>query len=101
MSVYRQPKEPFVIGELRTKTWRTLQQDIAQNDKTWAARCAQYWNLQARLYGVQLSNFAMLVDNHDGFVSTYATVLDVLPGERTLDYSRVPVEAAGIGSLAN
>ncbi len=99
MTVYRKPREAFEPGALRMKSWRTLEANIAQDDKTWAARCKQYWELQERLYGVRLSNFTMLVDNNEGFVSTYCVVLEVLPGERTADHSRVPIAAAGVGSL--
>lgn len=99
MTLYRTPKEPFVPGELRLKSWRTLESNIAQDDPTWAARCKQYWELQERLYGVKLSNFTMAVDNNEGFVSTYTVCVEVLPGERTFDDSRVPVAAAGVASL--
>lgn len=100
MSVYRRPTEPFIPGALRTKTWRSLEPNLSQDDKRWQARCSQYWSLQARLYGIRFSSFAMIVDNNEGFVSTYAAVLEVLPGERTDDFSRVPIEAAQIPSVA-
>lgn len=99
MSLYRKPKRPFEIGELRMKTWRTLETTVSQNDPTWQARCEQYWNLQARLYGIRLSDIAMIVNNNEGFVSTFSVVMEILPGERTEDYSRVPVESAQIASM--
>lgn len=100
MSLYRKPKRPFVAGELRLKSWSTLPGlDVAPDNPMWAARCKQYWELQERLYGVKLSDFTMAVDNVNGFVSTYAVVMDVLPGERTSDHSRVPVESAQIASM--
>lgn len=99
MATYRKAKDPFIVGALRTKTWRSLEPNISQDDKRWQARCSQFWTLQERLYGVRLSAFVMLVDNNEGFVSTYSTVLEILPGERTLDYSRVPVESAQVPSV--
>lgn len=103
MTVYRLPKEAPVPGQpsaLRLKTWRTLPgMVIAQDDKLWAARCKQYWELQGRLFGWRMSDFTMIVDATEGFVSTYCTVLEVLPGERTADHSRVPVEATGVQSV--
>lgn len=99
MALYRKPKEPFIVGVLRTKTWRSLEPNLSQDDKRWQARCSQFWTLQERLYGVKMSPFAMLVDNNEGFVSTYSTVLEILPGERTDDFSRVPVESAQVPSV--
>ena len=98
--VFRKAKRPFIKGELRTKTWRSLEPNIREDDKRWAARCAQYWTLQQRLFGVIFSPYVMLVDNKDGFVSTYATVMEVLPGERTSDFSRVPADGAEVPSVA-
>ncbi len=99
MTLYRKPSQPFLPGELRVKSWRTLEPYTAENDPTWLARCQQYWTLQARLYGVVLSPFVMLVNSQDGFVSTYSTVMELLPGERTSDYSRVPVAAQEVPRL--
>lgn len=100
MTVYREPKNHFKVGDLRTKTWRTLESNVAEDDARWRERCAQYWTLQSRLYGVVMSSFAMLVDNSIGCVSTYSTVLAIMPGERTLDYSRVPIGQAEVESVA-
>lgn len=98
--MFRKPRQPFVVGELRTKTWRTLEPNVTEADKRWQTRCSQYWTLQARLYGVVFSPYVMLVDNREGFVSTYATVLGIIPGERTSDYSLVPVQSAEVPSVA-
>lgn len=99
MTLYRQPKEPFEPGKMRVKTWRMFEVNVAQDDPIWAARCKQYWELQERLFGVKMSDFTMLVDNNEGFVSTYSVCMDVLPGERTTDYERVPAQAAGVPSM--
>lgn len=100
MPLYRHAKEPFKVGSLRTKTWRTLETNLAQDDPKWNQRCSQYWSLQERLFGVRMSQFVMVADNSQGFVSTYSAVLGVLPGERTHDKTLVPVEAANLPSVA-
>lgn len=99
MTLFRKPLKPFILGDLRLKSWRTLDPHVSDNDPTWQARCAQFWTLQGRLYGVVFSPFVFLVDNTEGVVSTYATVLEVLPGERTADHSRVPIASAEVASL--
>ena len=99
MATYRKPKEPFVVGEMRVKSWRILEPNVQDTDRRWRRRCQQYWTLQSRLYGVELSPLAMLVDNTNGAVSTYSTVLEILPGERTADYSLVPIESAQVESV--
>lgn len=92
MSVYRLPRKgPILAGQLRSMAWRAiLPPVVSQDDPTWAARCKGYWERQERLYGVRLSDFMMILDAEEGAVSTFATVLEVLPGERTDDWSRVP-----------
>jgi hypothetical protein len=100
MSLYRKPKRPLVKGELRMKSWSTLPGlDVAPDSPMWAARCRQYWELQERLFGFRASDFSMAVDNENGFVSTYCVVLEILPGERTADYDRVPVASAQVASM--
>lgn len=83
-------------GELRFKSWNAMfEPPTGPDDVKWAARAKQYWELQERLYGLRLSDFALLVDEVDTtvgrapVVTTVVTVLEVLPGERTSDYSRV------------
>jgi hypothetical protein len=97
--MFRKPRQPFIPGELRLKTWRSLEPNVTADDKRWLARCQQYWTLQARLYGVVFSPFVMLVDNKDGMISTYATVTALIPGERTDDYSQVPIKSTEVDSV--
>lgn len=74
--------------------WRALlPPTVAQDDPLWAKRCKEYWERQERLYGMRLSNFTMILNSDEMIVATYAVVMDVLPGERTNDYSKVPVTA--------
>lgn len=91
MAVYRLPRKgPIAVGQLRSMAWSAiLPPVVSQDDPTWSARCKDYWERQERLYGVRLSDFMMILDADEGTVSTFATVLDVLPGERTDDWSRV------------
>lgn len=91
-NVYRQPRKgPIHVGQLRSMAWRAvLPPVVAQDDPQWTARCKEYWQLQERLYGLRMSDFTMIIDADEGVVVTFSTVLDVLPGERTLDYDRVP-----------
>ncbi len=92
--LYRAAKRPFKRGDLRTKAWAAiLPPAVAQDDPLWRERCRQYWQRQERLYGVRLSDFGMFLDPVEGVVVTFATVLDVLPGERTTDHDQVPVTA--------
>jgi cobalamin biosynthesis protein CobT len=81
----------FKVGQLRSRTWQTLemvnQKDIDQltpTGKKWIMRSEEYWERQMRKFGVVMSNHTTLVDNIDGvcFVSTFATVLAVMPGDR-------------------
>lgn len=93
--LYRAPlKGPITEGELRTRTWRLDILDVggvtAQDDPVWTKRCKEYWELQERLYGLKMSDFTMIVSNDEGVVVTAAVVLDILPGTRTSDWSKVP-----------
>jgi hypothetical protein len=104
MPLYRKPSKPAYAhphpDSLRMKSWKTLPgMDIAPDDPVWGARCKQFWELQARLYGWRLSDFTMAYDNEHGFVSTYCVLLEIMPGERTAEHHRVPVESAGIAPL--
>lgn len=91
MTLYRKPTRPFKQGQLRMKAWRALLPPTPrQDDPTWTERCKQYWELQERLYGIKLSDFTMILNANEGVVATYAVVMDIMPGERTLDIGRVP-----------
>ena len=94
MAIYRKAILPFEKDQLRMKTWRAiLPNGPDEQDPLWSARCKEYWELQQRVYGVKLTDFTMLMDaegdGFSGFVSTYAVVVDVFPGERTSDVSRI------------
>lgn len=77
-------------GQLRCKTWK-LPFYFGENDGTsplWEQRAREYWERQEQLFGLVMSNFTNLVEppnpatGEPGYVSTYSTVLEVLPGER-------------------
>lgn len=84
--VYRYSKKPVTIGEIRHKAWQWLIPPTNDADKVWAARCKAYWELQQETYGIVFSDFTMSMDWEARVVVTYAVVLDVLPGERRVDY---------------
>lgn len=97
---WRQPKHPFKIGEPRTKTWRVAIMPSSEADPMWFKRCGDYWALQERLFGVRLSPFKMIIGPVEGdddksaiYCTTIVVVEAILPGERTMDYSRVPATA--------
>lgn len=99
MTIYRKPMHEPKVGDLRCKTWRTLPGlGLSPDDPVWAKRCQQYWELQARLYGWRMSPFTMAYD-HEGLVSTYSVILEVLSGERTDEHWRVPIESAQVAPL--
>lgn len=77
------------VGELRMRSWRWIVPPTHDTDRVWAKRCKDYWDRQERIYGMRLSDFTMLIDWEGGFVSTYAVVLTVMPGERTANKQRV------------
>lgn len=108
MTLYRKPKNSTAAGDLKVKSWQTLPGlDVAPDDPIWEARCRQYWELQARLFGWRMSGFSFAYDTvteagqTHGFVSTYCVVVEILPGERTEVWERVPAQSAQIGSMAN
>lgn len=102
MTLYRRPKNDPTLGALRCKTWKTLPgMDVAPDNPLWEERCRQYWTLQGRLYGWKMSAFTMAYDNELGMVSTYCCITEVLPGERTEEFWRVPVESAQLQPLVH
>ena len=91
--LYRAMKRPATKGQLRTRTWQTLVPPVDEADPVWFKRCGDYWARQEKLFGLAMSPFRMIISAVDGvvYVSTYAVVLDILPGLRTTDWSKVQV----------
>ena len=85
-AVYRYSKKPVKIGELRHKAWGWLVPPAHDLDPVWSKRCQEFWELQQETYGLVFSNYTMVMDWEAHVVITYAAVLDVLPGERRVDY---------------
>lgn len=85
-AVYRFCKKPVRIGEVRHKAWQWLIPPTSEIDPVWAQRCKDYWELQQETYGLAFSDFTMVMDWESHVVITFAIVLDVLPGERRVDY---------------
>lgn len=86
MSTYRAMKNPATPGQVRHKVWAFLIEPTAADDPAWAERCRAYWELQQETYGLRLSDFSMVIDFENQRVVTATQVVEVLPGERTLDY---------------
>ena len=87
-STFRYCRNPPVIGEVRHKTWACLIAPSGPTDPLWAKRCKDYWELQQETYGLKFSNFTMDVEFENGlaYLTTWAILLDVLPGRRSRDY---------------
>jgi hypothetical protein len=85
-AVYRYSKKPVTLGEVRKKAWQWLIPPNGDTDPVWAARCKAYWELQQETYGLLFSDFTMTMDWEARVIVTYAVVIDVLPGERRVDY---------------
>lgn len=88
--VFRAMRSPAVPGELRTRTWRLplFQGGKEEHDPLWIDRAADYWQRQMMLYGYVVGDFTLMADVVDNVpvITTAATVLAVLPGERVDDY---------------
>lgn len=86
LSSYRPTKSPAYVGELRSKTWALPLYDKSfETSPIWSQRAEAYWLRQEQLFGLRMSNFTLLVDNFPEtgpVISTFATVMDVLPGYR-------------------
>ena len=85
-ATYRYTKNPVTIGQLRHKVWRYLVEPIDDDDPTWIMRCGNYWTIQQETFGLLFSPFAFTIDREAQCVITWAVLLDVLPGERIVDY---------------
>ena len=94
MPTYRYTKNPVRIGQIRHKAWSWLIPPASEHDPVWAQRAKDYWELQQETYGLKLSNFTISIDWDAKVVLTYVIVLDVLPGERRVDYLLTKVREA-------
>ena len=80
---FEQARTPFKVGQLRSKTWRAP----FTNGLTdiWRRRCMEYWERIEKRYGVIFSEPRndWVDDPIEGpCVSTFATPLAIVPGER-------------------
>lgn len=80
---FEQARVPFKVGQLRTATWKAPfthgMTDI------WRRRCIEYWERIEKRFGVILSEpkYDWSDDPvHGPCVTTYATPLAIIPGER-------------------
>ena len=84
-NVWKAMKRTPRQGQVRHKMWRYLVPPSGEADPAWAKRCADYWELQERTYGVKMSNFTIAIDWIEGVVITYAVIERVLEGRRLTD----------------
>lgn len=80
--MYRAMKKPPRVGDVRMREGAYHIPPTGQTDPAWAARCKEYWELQAAVYGLVLTDFSMVVDYEKGTVRTYSAVQEILPGRR-------------------
>lgn len=87
-TTYRPMANPAELGELRMMTWQmAVYAGTEAEREVWEKRCRAYWARQGELYGLVMGDFLMLIEPPDQtgkppFISTYAPVLAILPGER-------------------
>jgi hypothetical protein len=71
---------PAKIGVLYTKTWQAPV--VHGVTDIWAQRIAGYWDRIEKKYGLIMSDHRNAYDDATGTITTFATVLAVIPGER-------------------
>lgn len=91
VATFAAPEHGFVVGQLRTRSWQTLelitQEDVdkpTERGMVWLKRADQYWERQMRKFGIVVGNGVVMVDVIDGktIITTAAPVLAVMPGDR-------------------
>lgn len=84
VDTYCAMERPARKGQIRRQTWRMDVIDMipAEQSPKWRQRAADYWSLQARTYGLVMSDFTLATDLENRVVYTHSMVLDVLPGQR-------------------
>lgn len=73
------------VGQVRKRTWRPpIISDIQPNDPVWHGRFRDFWDLQARTYGLKFGAYTWRAwEDADGpLVTTWAIVEAIMPGER-------------------
>lgn len=84
---YELPKDgPFVVGKLYTRTWRAPY--VHGVNQEWAKRCREYWERIEQRFGYVFSDHRNAFDEETLTISTYATPLAMLKGERIPHRSR-------------
>jgi hypothetical protein len=88
MSTYRFMKKPAYVGQLRLKAWPYVIPPRGPNDPEWLRRAIDFWQLQAETYGLRFEpDVQIMVDYQSGVVTTAVHVAEVLPGQRTRDFT--------------
>lgn len=77
---FKRMKNPTKVGQLKAMTWKAP--FVHGVNQVWANRCRDYWDLQERTYGVIYSDHRNAYDEMTSTITTFATVLAIVPGER-------------------
>lgn len=77
---FEKPRKPYAVGGLYSRTWTAP--FVHGVTETWAARCRGYWERVEQRFGLILSDHRNAYDEATGTITTFATVLMILPGER-------------------
>lgn len=88
--VFRTMKNPVRLGELRSRTWRLpLYTGKEADDPVWIKRAHDFWQRQMALYGYVVGDASLMADvdpDVGPVITTHATVLAIIPGDRVDDY---------------
>lgn len=87
--VYRLMANPPEPRQLRAKTWRYLIEPVHEQDPLWIKRAKDYWELQEKIYGLEMSDFTLAIDRELQVVTTFSAILRVKLGKR-VRYERQP-----------
>lgn len=87
--VYRLMANEPEPRQLRSKTWRYLIEPIGDHDPMLAAQAKNYWELQEKIYGLEMSDFTISVDRELRTFTTFSVIKRVKPGKR-VRYERQP-----------
>lgn len=77
---YETPKKPFAIKTLYTRTWQAPY--VHGVNETWAKRAFEYWERIEQRFGVVMSDHRNAHDEETGTITTFATCIAILKGER-------------------
>ena len=87
--VYRLMANEPEARQLRAKSWRYMIEPIHEQDPLWVKRAREYWELQEKVYGIEMSDFTLAIDRELNVITTFSVIKRVKPGKR-VRYERQP-----------